>query len=368
MMKIVIDARFWGPRHTGLGIYTQSLVEALASIDQENHYVLLVSSDDYDTISLPSNFKRKIVNLPAYSLAEQLILPWVLYRIRPDLVHFPSINVPVLYFGNYVVTVHDLIKHFFRGKETTTKNGFIYWLKFFSYLAVFRWTVWWSKKIIVPSQSVADELNARYPLLPEKAKVIYEAAVVETGASEDIGTLGLPDQFAIYTGNAYPHKNLGRLIKAWKAIFEKTKTELVLVGGRSVFSSRIQDLITQEKASLYVKFLGFVTPNQLSVVYQKAVVYVFPSLSEGFGLPGLDAMKLGLPVVCSNISALKEIYGDAAVYFDPEDLGDMQKQIIQVILSTTLREKLIARGHKREKLYSWLRAAKETLNIYQESQ
>ncbi|KKU90771.1 MAG: glycosyl transferase, group 1 [Microgenomates group bacterium GW2011_GWA1_48_10] len=152
-MKIVIDARFWGPKHTGLGIYTQKLVENLAKIDHQNDYTLLVRQ------KVDSPFKQKIVDADAYSLKEQLVLPLTLYALSPDLVHFPSINVPIFYFGKYVVTVHDLIKHDSRGRETTTKDPLIYWIKYLVYRCVFWWATSFAKAIMVPSNEVKKRLN-----------------------------------------------------------------------------------------------------------------------------------------------------------------------------------------------------------------
>lgn len=163
-MKIVIDARFWGPKHTGLGIYTQKLVENLEKIDHKNSYTLLVRNN------VPSRFDQLIVDVPAYSLSEQIILPIKLYALHPEVVHFPSINVPIFYFGKYVVTVHDLIKHDSKGTDTTTKDPLTYWLKYLLYRFVFWWATSFAKKIIVPSNAVKKRLNKT------KVVVTYESA------------------------------------------------------------------------------------------------------------------------------------------------------------------------------------------------
>ncbi len=152
-MKIIIDARFWGPKHTGLGIYTQKLVENLEKIDKKNQYVLLVRE------KVDSPFEQIVADIPPYSLKEQLALPFKLYALNPDLVHFPSINMPVLYFGKFVVTIHDLIKHDSRGAATTTKNPLIYWPKYVLYRFVFWWATTFAKKILVPSKAVKQRLN-----------------------------------------------------------------------------------------------------------------------------------------------------------------------------------------------------------------
>lgn len=362
-MKIVIDARFWGPTHTGLGVYTRFLVKELAKLDKSNSYILLTSFPIGE--QLPSSFTTKIVNIGAYSLKEQIVLPLILYKINPDLVHFPSINVPLLYFGKYIVTVHDLIKHHSRGPETSTRDPWIYRMKFVCYLLIFQWITSVAKRIIVPSNEVKVELSKKYRLPDDKVVVTYEAATLVKSKNQLSKHYDLPEKYAIYTGNAYPHKNLHNLVLAWGEVFEKTGTVLFISSGRSVFSQRIEKLIMSENAQSYVRYLGYVNDDDLTILYEHAFLYVFPSLLEGFGLPGLDAMKFSLPVVCSDIPVLREVYGDAAQYFDPLSVFDMTKKITEAITDTNLRNKLIESGKKRVKKYSWTTLAKLTLETYE---
>ncbi|MFA6428132.1 MAG: glycosyltransferase family 1 protein [Candidatus Buchananbacteria bacterium] len=366
-MKVIIDARFWGPTHTGLGVYTKQFVLALAEIDQINQYVLLLRQEVLAEINLPANFKKVVCNLKPYSLKEQLILPIILGRLKPDLVHFTSINVPIFYFGKYLVTVHDLIKHQFTGKEMTTRQQSIYWLKQFGYLAVFRVICKLAKLILVPSQSVKSELVKFYPFTANKISVTYEAATLTQFKSvvSNLAQYNLPPKFCVYTGNPYPHKNLARLIKAWPAVYTATSQQLVLVCGRSVFSQRINKLVKQQNAEQFVKFVGYVRDQDLLAVYRQASAYIFPTLAEGFGLPGLDAMLVGLPVACSDIPVLREVYGPAAVYFNPRDTVDMAAKITELISNQVLRTKVIDFGFIQAARYSWLTCAQETLRLYQ---
>ncbi len=373
-MKILIDARFWGPMHTGLGVYSKYLVLNLAKIDEKNSYVLLIrkeTKNSPDFLDLPGNFQTKIVDIPPYSLAEQLVFPWVLYTLQPDIVHFTSINVPLLYIRKYIVTVHDLIKHQFVGLETTTRPGFIYWLKYFAYLLAFQWLLFWSRKILVPSNSVKNQLLTHSNDLnqcTDKVVVTYEAPVLVSQGNalvQGVAFNNLPEKFAVYTGNAYPHKNLPRLIEAWKEVYIKTRCVLVLICGRSIFAERIEKLVKEKNASRYVRFFGYVSDFELTSLYQKAEVFVYPTLSEGFGLPGLDAMLLGLPMVCSDIPVLHEVYADAAIYFDPKDEKDMASKIIEVITNKKMRSTLIDLGKKQAQKYSWYDTARKTLLVYE---
>lgn len=361
-MKIVIDARFWGPGHTGLGVYTKELVTHLARTDSTNKYILLVRPDfDPNTVQA-SNFSLVFVDAPPYTFKEQIILSLILLKINPDVAHFPSINAPIFYFKKMVVTVHDLIKHESRGAATSTLPRPVYWIKYF----VYRLLVWWLTvrvdKIIVPSNAVAQDLETNYPHAKSKTVVTYEAPTLGPLVKKEV--IPLPQKFAIYTGNAYPHKNLPFLISCWKEVYEKTQTELILVCGRSIFAKRIEAMVTEMSAKNWVEFRGYLTDEQLAFVYTKASFYVFPTLMEGFGIPGLDAMNSSLPVLCSNLPVLKEIYGSAAEYFDPRDESDLQQKAIDLIKSSAKRKRLIKAGSERVKQFSWENMARQTLSVY----
>jgi glycosyltransferase involved in cell wall biosynthesis len=161
-------------------------------------------------------------------------------------------------------------------------------------------------------------------------------------------------QYLVYTGNLYPHKNIPILIEAC----EKLKIDLKVICARSVFASRLPE-------SKYVEYLGRLSDEDMKKVYKGATGFVFPSLIEGFGLPGLEAMAVGLPVVAANASCLPEVYGDAALYFDPLDVNDLISKIKAVLLDEKLRKDLIKKGFAQVKKYSWSKMAKQTWEIYQ---
>ncbi len=364
-MKIIIDARFWGPSHTGLGVYTRELVTALSRVYDKNSYILFIRREMEKEIILPANFTLQVVEAKPYTFAEQLLLAWYLFRFRPDLVHFPSINVPLLFFGRYVVTVHDIIKHNFRGRDSTTLPEITYWLKY----GVYRLAEWLvvarASRVIVPSFAVAAEVERVYPLAKDKTSVTLEAAVLsskgDTSAKVD---LNLPRKFAVYTGNAYPHKNLTKLVIAWKEVYKNTGMELVISSGRSVFSNRIEQLIQTNGAKDYIHFKGYLSDEELKTVYSRANLYVFPSLMEGFGIPALDAMNFNLPVVCSDIAVFREVYGAAASYFDPRDVQAIAKAVTWVENHPGVKQKLKLAGKKQVALYSWKKTAEQTLAVY----
>lgn len=364
-MRIAIDCRFWGPADTGLGVYTQHLVENLAKIDQKNDYYLLFRSITGDIHSLPINFHKIQVEAKAYTFREQILVAQALYRLHPDLVHFVSINIPIFYVGKYVVTVHDLIKHFSRGPATSTHSSFLYWLKYYIYLFVTWVAVTFSQKIIVPSQNVKKLILNKYAIKDEKVLVTYEAAGITAETKTKV--ISLPEKFALYVGNPYPHKNLVKLIAAWPRVYEETATKLVLVCGRSVFTDHFEKLVSGHQVERYLSFLGAINNEELAYTYRHASIYVFPTLMEGFGLTGLDAMSLNLPVACSDIPVLREVYGPAASYFNPTDKDNIAKKCIELLTDQKLRQKLINLGQAQSRKYHWSRLAAETLKVYESS-
>ncbi|GAG18719.1 unnamed protein product, partial [marine sediment metagenome] len=251
-------------------------------------------------------FKKVLADYPHYSLKEQFFLPFQLIKLKPDLVHFPHFNVPFFWWGKQIVTIHDLIKHQSRGARTTTKWSLFYWFKFLNY----RFLVWLVvnrvARIIVPSQWTKTELTRRYHLPPEKIMVTYEGVekkfsnfrIFEFSKIKILKKYKIKKPFVIYTGSLYPHKNVQNLVKAVK----KINLRLVIVCSRNVFYERFKKEIKKLKAEKLVTLTGFVPDKDLVALYQQAEAFVFPSLLEGFGLPGLEAMAVGLPVLASNSS------------------------------------------------------------------
>lgn len=175
----------------------------------------------------------------------------------------------------------------------------------------------------------------------------------------------IKEPYMLYIGNAYPHKNIERLISAFKIVLQKQpELHLVLVGKIDYFYKRLQRLVKELNIEKNVIFAGYVSDSELSWLYTHGLVYAFPSLSEGFGLPGLEAMTHSLPVISSNKEPLPEIYGSAALYFNPEDINEMARAILQVVQSKELREELKKAGRFQVKKYSWDRCAKQTLEVY----
>jgi len=175
--------------------------------------------------------------------------------------------------------------------------------------------------------------------------------------------------YLLYVGNAYPHKNLLSLIKAFQKIVEREPDLcLVLVGKMDHFYQRLAKLVEKSGIADKVVFAGRLSDQQLNQVYQQALAYVFPSLKEGFGLPGLEAMRAGVPVISSDQGSLPEIYGSAAIYFDPHDVDSMAEAILKVVQDRSLQEKLIEQGRQRVNQFSWEKCARQTKEIYEQNE
>ncbi|MEK7472823.1 MAG: glycosyltransferase family 1 protein [Patescibacteria group bacterium] len=172
--------------------------------------------------------------------------------------------------------------------------------------------------------------------------------------------------YFMYTGNAYPHKNLSRLIVAMVILNEKKTIKLKISSSRSVFTDRLQKIITENNAQKYVELLGYVPDDKIKTLYKNSIAFVFPTLAEGFGLPPMEAINSGTLAVVSNIPVLKEVYEDSVLYFDTMDTNSIVKALQNVLkISNEDRDKMIKKSQKFLKKYSWQKMAKETLNIYE---
>lgn len=361
---IVIDARLYGPKHTGIGRYVKNLLLALTQLPQFSQFrwTLIVYHDQLSEVSrdLETNYYLYPTTIRHYSLAEQLILPIILYRLHPQLVHFTHFNKPLLYFGNSIVTIHDLIKHFSTGVATTTKSAGIYWLKQLVY-QILTHIVIKTNHLIVPSNFWRKYISQHYHLPPTRITTTYEA--IDPNFTRNTTKVLPAKPYIIYTGNLYPHKNIGVILATLKLL---PWLKLKIICARSVFTTRIRQQIAKFKLSSQVKFLGFVPDSKFRRIYSSALALVHPSFHEGFSLTGLEAMALNCPVISSNSSCLPEIYQQAVLYFDPNSVEELAAQIISLHHHPQLRRQLIKKGHLHIRRYSWHKTASQTLDVYQQ--
>lgn len=366
-MKILIDARLYGLENAGLGRYITNLVSELSKLDKKNSYTVLLRKKYYQSLNLPENWTKISANFRHYSFSEQFKLLFILNKQRPDLVHFPHFNVPIFFSGNYIVTIHDMLMHVQKGLEATTLPAPLYAIKRLGYRIAFDRAVYGSKAIIVPSEAVKKDILNHYKVPGRKISVTYEGVDAKLGFD---GYSEIDSPYFVYSGNAYPHKNLSRLIEAIKLLNKNIdqKVILAIASARNIFTQRLSRKVRKEGAEDFVKLLGFVPDNQLGTLYKNSLGFVTASLSEGFGLPGLEAMSAGTLLLASDIPVYKEVYKSHALYFNPLDFSSIEKTMRETLgFGPEKRKELIKSGIEFAKKYSWNKMAEETLRIYEKS-
>ncbi len=367
-MKILLDARFYGLENAGLGRYTINLIEGLAKLDKKNEYVILLRKKYFNGLKLPKNWKKVLADFRHYSLAEQIRLPRIIAKESPSLMHFLNFNIPVFYQGKFMVTIHDLLMPKHKEAKGTTLPFYLFYPKHVAAKYAMRKAIETATRVIVPSKAVKDEIIQYYKTNGENIEVIYEGVNIKPINHLPLAIGHQP--YFLYVGNAYPHKNLDRLVKAVIYLNEvgKKKTLLAIASSRDIFTSRLEKQIEGMGASKYVKLLGFVPDEDLGVLYKNSLAFVYPSLSEGFGLPGLEAMSAGTISLVSDISVFKEIYQDKALYFNPYKVESIADALTKAIdMDVKERQRRVEEGKEFVKRYSWSKMAKQTLNLYESS-
>ena len=370
-MRIGIDARFFGPVGKGLGRYTQKLIENLEKIDENNQYFIFLKKENFEDYQPKNeNFHKVLADYHWYTFSEQIKFPRLLKKYKLDLVHFPHFNVPLFYFGKFIVTIHDLILLRFPTIKSSTLSPLLYWLKFLVYKIVINSAIRRSNRIIAVSKFTKNDILENYPRIPgEKIIVTYEACddycFFNPRPDEEIlARYGIIKPYLLYVGNAYPHKNPERLVSAFGELAKHPLgLKLVFVGAEDYFYQRLKNFAADEKIENVI-FAGFVPDYDLDAVFQNAIAYVRPSLYEGFELPPLEAMARGVPVICSDHLCAREILEDSAYYFDGEKIADIVRAIKAVSENENLRQSLVQKGYRQVKKYSWESMAQKTLEIY----
>lgn len=324
-MKIAIDARFYGTEHTGLGRYTTNVLKFLPKYLKDHTLQILLRDREYVNFPATQNVEKIHCEIPHYSLSEQIQLPALLKSISSDLLYTLHFNTPILSKIPTIVTVHDLIKSSFTGKDTTTRSAWLYALKRAGYNQVIKKTLAHAGDIIVPTNTVKNDLLSAFPTTPpERIYPIGEAPddlfrfPPNPKSSIHDPKINLPENYLLFVGNAYPHKNLSVLLKAFTSLADRS-LHLVIVAKRSPFLAKVLSPYDCSK----VLILSNLSDPDLVKVYQQAQLLVTPSLMEGYGLVGLEALMVGTPVIASNIPVYREVYGNKVNYFDPNSKDDL---------------------------------------------
>jgi glycosyltransferase involved in cell wall biosynthesis len=364
-MRVAIDARKL--HDFGIGTYIRNLLKQLARLDQTTDYVLLTREADLGVASqLGPNFRSVLEPSPNYSFREQIHVPWVLMREKPDVFHAPHYILPSGVRAHSVVTIHDCI-HLMFPQYLPNRVAYTY----------ARMAMWSAARrsdcILTVSQASKRDILHFFAVPPEKIEVIYNAIDERFSVEPDAESVArvreryqLDQRFVLYVGNIKPHKNLVRLIEAFASLrqgeFEDLK--LLIIGDEISRLPALRRAVHSLKLHKHVRFLGYQPDDTLAILYRLASVFVFPSLYEGFGLPPLEAMASGTPVVTSNVSSLPEVTGDAAVLVDPHDVRSIEHGIRRVLADPALAAEMRRQGLLRAREFSWERSVRRTLEVY----
>ncbi len=360
-MKVAIDARMIS--YSGIGTYIRSLLK---------EYEKLPCAGDFLMFGNPAKLKQfknlnvRNLNAPVYSIMEQLTLPLKIRAV--SVFHAPHYNAPLLYRGQLVVTVHDII-HVKFPEYLSTKKAYLYaryMLRTVARKAVI---------MITDSMNTKTDLIEYFKVPPEKIRVIPLGVGDRFHAVDDVELLSgfrkkytLPEDFILYAGNMKQHKNLSMLLKAFKLlkVENKISENLVLTTGGNAVPQELLRQVFKEGMEAWVSFLPFIPDDEMPLLYNCARVFAFPSFYEGFGLPPLEAMACGVPVVSSNAASLPEVLGDSVLMCDPKNFEAFAEEIYRLITDESVRTRIIAGGKSRAGNYSWAETARKTIDAYRE--
>jgi len=378
-LKIVIDVR--RIRDFGIGTYIRNLVRELARLDRENQYLLVfLPADQAELPGLPANFTRVFHDRPDSDPRNDFTFRFFLGRFSPDLVHLPVQKVPWLMRRPYVVTIHDLSSLLYAEGPGWRRNWDLYRM---------RRGLLGAARIIAVSSATRRDVETLLGIPPDRIRQIYEAPDPRFLERHRLGEQGgawsaegeaileryqVHYPFILYAGTIRPQKNIPRLVEAFAVVRGDLENHpvyrdlrLIIIGDEISKHPSVRRAVIETRVEDAVRFLGFVPVSTLRVFYEAAAAFAFPSLYEGFGLPPLEAMACGTPVVASNLSSLPEVVGDAAVLVNPENVFDIARGLREVLRDEERRKILIQRGFQQVRRFNWAEAARQVLDIYREA-
>jgi len=370
-VRITIDYTPALRQTAGIGRYTRGLITALAEADQANEYTLFSAGQSPDGVIWPANFTIRTIHVPARWLTagwHRLRIPLPVERLVGDcdIFHSPDFTLPPLHKARGVVTVHDL--SFLRVPQCADPG-----LRSFLEREVPR-AVKYATRVLADSENTRKDLVELLNVAPEKISVVPAGVETRFQPVSDTARLAevrarynLPDWFILMVGTIEPRKNLARLIAAYSQLRRQTGLPhaLVIAGKEGWLFQGIYDQVAKEGLTDRVLFPGFVADADLPALYTLADLLAFPSLYEGFGLPPLEAMACGTPVVTSDNSSLPEAVGSAALLVNAEDTDGLTEAMARVLCDASLRMRLAEQGRAQAARFTWPAAARKLLEAYQ---
>jgi len=373
-VKIAIDIR----RMTefGVGTYIRNVVRTLCRIDHENQYFLIGPPAKVQEIgALPPNFHNVPAVAPERSLQGYREFRAALKRLKCDLVHVPNLfSVPRMLPCPYVMTVHDMLEHMSRARQQTGFWGSLH-------MQMTKQVLRGAARVLAVSNFTRTEIEKLFEIPSTRIDVVYNAIDERflrghaTPADREMiaQRYQVNYPFLLYAGRVSPHKNVVRMIEAFSAL--KTELEkdqkypdlkLIIIGDDLSGNPDLRRTVVRSGVQNDVRFLGFIPIEVLRIFYDSAKIFVFPSLYEGFGLPPLEAMAHGTPVVTSNASSLPEVVGNAAVLVNPENVFEIMRALHRVLLDESLRQRMKERGYKQVTRFSWENSVRRVLDVYRQ--
>ena len=373
-MRVAIDIRRIS--EFGVGTYTRNAIRTLARLDHGTEYFLLgIPGKLGDIEPLPPNFITVPTHPNDFSLNSYFELNRILKHRRCDLLHVPHLfwkpqSVPC----PYVVTVHDLLDHLYKVNSAS-------WVKRNLHFEFTKRTLHHAARIFAVSNFSKKDTERLFHVPADKIEVIYNALDdrFRQGHATDADRKLIAERyqvnypFLLYAGRISPHKNVVRIIEAFAALKGELAKEnryqdlkLIIIGDELAKHPDLRRTVIRTRMQNEVRFLGFVPIGVLRIFYDLAKVFVFPSLYEGFGLPPLEAMAHGTPVVTSNTSSIPEVVGNAAIMVNPENVFEIMHALRRVLCDKAVREKLKARGVLQAQQFSWDNSVRRMLEVYHE--
>lgn len=371
-MKIAIDGSIIGEEITGTGFYITNLINGLIKIDNLNNYYIFgdeqylrkyikIDKDNFKVVH--KRFKNRIIRV----LWEYFIFPFELKKLKIDILHSPNYITPLLKLGfKIILTIHDLTFLLFPEKYTITKR----WL-FGKMIPI---SIKMSDKIVAVSKNTKKDILKFFNISDDKILVTYESypdyynySIDRSKAKDILKKYGIERNFILYVGMIEPRKNIISLLKAFVELDKDLELDLVIVGKKGWYFKEIEKYM-ENTINLRLKnkiiFTGYIPEHELKYFYRLALMFVYPTLYEGFGLPPLQAMACGTPVITSNISSLPEVVGNAAIKINPDDLGELKNSIKWLYKNEEKRDELIKKGLENAKKFSLENAALNILSLY----
>ncbi len=371
-MRIGFDFRMGGSINAGIGRYSFELLQAILNQNNGDHEFIVFYNEFNSTESDLDKLEKlgaKLVpaNYRHYSLSEQLIFAGQLKKQNLDLMHFPNFNVPVLYNKPYVVTIHDMVHHKISGHKKSR-----IW-KYYAYEYIISKAAHKAKQVITVTESAKNEIIKYLDIPPEKISVTYEAPASHDVKPAELNKIKerylLSRPYFLFVGTLERKKNIQMLTKAFDLFLSKYKfdMDLVLAGKVDQHYPEVKQQALDISHRNRLVFTGYIEDDEQAALYQGAYAFVTASLHEGFGLPGLEAMRYGVPVLAANTSVFNEVYDNGAIYFDPLNPEDIAEQMKLIASDVQFHAQMQQKSVARVQLFDWQQTAEKTLEVYKQA-